>query len=122
MAISNSRLIKVAHGRVCFKWKNYRKGNRSEVMSLKVDEFIRRFLQHVLPGGLMKIRHYGFLSNWHKRDKLARCREILGDRRPIPEDDVAKSARRVRAPCGCVLGSNSGGKWCAKIERRPIFS
>ncbi len=100
VAISNSRLIKVEDGRIYFKWKNYRKGNRVEVMSLKVGEFVRRFLQHVLPDNFMKIRHYGILSNRHKKVKLAQCRAILGDRRPVPADETEEPVNRVCPKCG----------------------
>lgn len=79
VAISNHRLIKVAHGRVHFKWKNYRKGGKLQESSLEVFEFIRRFLLHVLPKGYCKIRYYGILAS-RLRQKLRMAQDILGVR------------------------------------------
>jgi hypothetical protein len=56
---------------------DYRGGNQSKVMTLPVDEFIRRFLQHALPPGFQRIRYYGFLANCHRQAKLALCRQLL---------------------------------------------
>ena len=78
VAISNHRLLDIDNGQVRFRWKDYRHHSQSKVMTLEVDEFIRRFLLHVLPDGLQRIRHYGFLGNRHRRAKLALCRQLLG--------------------------------------------
>jgi hypothetical protein len=78
IAISNSRLISTDDGKVRFRWKDYRHGNRHATMTLEADEFIRRFLIHVLPDGFRRIRYYGFLCNRQRETKLARCRELLG--------------------------------------------
>jgi Putative transposase/Transposase zinc-binding domain len=78
VAISNSRLVSIDDGRVCFRWKDYRDDNRRKTMTLPAEEFIRRFLIHVLPGGFHRIRYFGFLGNCHRARKLARCRELLG--------------------------------------------
>jgi hypothetical protein len=77
VAISNSRLIEMTDGRVRFRWRDYRHHNKSKVMTLAADEFIRRFLLHTLPDGFHRIRHYGFLGNRHRAQKLALCRELL---------------------------------------------
>src|SRR6266446_6800659 len=77
VAISNTRLIALADGRVSFRWRDYRHHNKSKVMTLAADEFIRRFLLHALPDGFHRIRHYGFLANRHRADKLALCRRLL---------------------------------------------
>ena len=74
VAISNNRLIDIEDGAVRFRWKDYRQGNRQKVMSVAADEFIRRFLLHVLPEGFHRIRYYGFLGNRHRAQKLAHCR------------------------------------------------
>ena len=63
-------------GKVRFRWKDYRNGNRQKTMSLATDELIRRFLLHVLPEGFQRIRYYGFLANRHREHKLARCRQL----------------------------------------------
>jgi hypothetical protein len=77
IAIANSRLLSIGDGKVCFRWKDYRHGNQQKTMTLDADEFIRRFLIHVLPDGFQRIRYYGFLGNCHRARKLALCRELL---------------------------------------------
>jgi len=79
VAIANSRLLKFNDQGVTFKWKDYRSKQRfrHKSMTLKTDEFIRRFLIHVLPGGFHRIRHYGLLANSGRRDNLKRARELL---------------------------------------------
>jgi Putative transposase len=69
--------------------KDYRKGNRQKTMTLAADEFIRRFLLHVLPEGFQRIRYYGFLANRYREQKLARCRQLLAMPKPVPPDDHA---------------------------------
>jgi putative transposase/transposase-like zinc-binding protein len=78
IAIANHRILDVRDGRVRFAYRNRREGNRVQTMTLNADEFIRRFLLHVLPRGFMRLRHYGFLANRHKARTLRRCRELLG--------------------------------------------
>ncbi|MCU0694011.1 MAG: IS91 family transposase [Polyangiaceae bacterium] len=77
IAISNRRLLFVGNGVVRFRYFDYADGKRVKDMALPAGEFLRRFLLHVLPTGFMRIRHYGLLANAN-RDKLARCRELLG--------------------------------------------
>lgn len=78
VAISNDRLVRLEDGKVTFRWKDYRQGNQQKLMTLKAEEFIRRFLLHVLPRGFVRIRHFGFLANCQRETKLALCRELLG--------------------------------------------
>jgi Putative transposase/Transposase zinc-binding domain len=78
VAITNHRLLDVRDGWIHFTYRNHRQGNRFQTMTLDADEFIRRFLLHVLPRGFMRLRHYGFLANRHKARTLRRCRELLG--------------------------------------------
>ena len=78
IAISNRRLVSVNDGAVTFEWKDYAHGNRPRTMTLAATEFLRRFLQHVLPPGLQRIRHFGLLANRGRRQTLKRCRELLG--------------------------------------------
>jgi Putative transposase/Transposase zinc-binding domain len=77
VAISNNRLLAIEDGRVRFQWKDYRDHDRQKTMTLSAEEFIRRFLIHVLPDGFQRIRYYGFLSNRHRAEKLAICRQLL---------------------------------------------
>jgi hypothetical protein len=77
VAISNDRLIGIDDGKVRFRWKDYRNGNRPKTMALTANEFIRRFLLHVLPKGFQRIRYYGFLGNRCREEKMTRCRQLL---------------------------------------------
>ena len=76
VAISNRRLLSLADGRVTFEWKDYAAGNQTKTMTLDAVEFIRRFLLHVLPSGFVHIRHFGFLANRTRKEKLALCRSF----------------------------------------------
>jgi len=78
VAISNNRLRNIDHGKVSFCWKDYRHHDQQKTMTLAADEFIRRFLLHVLPDGFQRIRHYGFLGHRHRQAKLALCRQLQG--------------------------------------------
>ena len=84
VAISNNRLLDIAEGQVSFRYKDYRHDAQSKTMTLDAEEFIRRFLLHVLPAGFQRIRYYGFLGNRYRKEKLAHCRHLLG----IPADEV----------------------------------
>lgn len=77
VAISNRRIIRISDGKVSFTWKDYADRNKNKVMVLDGEEFIRRFLLHVLPANFMKIRHYGILSNRSRKTKLVKCQEIF---------------------------------------------
>ena len=85
VAISNNRLIDFADGRVAFAWKDYRHESRRKVMCLDAQEFVRRFLLHVLPAGFQRIRHYGLLANRYREIKLAHCRQLLAEPAPVVE-------------------------------------
>ena len=78
VAIANSRLLALEDGQVFFRWKDYADDHRLKVMRLTADEFIRRFLLHVLPKRFVRIRHYGLLAGRNVSTKLARCRQLLG--------------------------------------------
>jgi hypothetical protein len=113
VAISNSRLVAWDERGVTFRWKDYRdKGStRHKTMTLEPDEFMRRFLLHVLPGGFHRIRHYGLLANARRKENLARARELLGQQPPIidaPGDGVAEAAEQatptfVCSHCGAAM-------------------
>ena len=79
VAISNSRLISMDETGVTFRWKDYRATGkmRHKTMTLEPDEFMRRFLLHVLPSGFHRIRHYGLVANNARKEKLALARELL---------------------------------------------
>jgi hypothetical protein len=92
VAISNHRLLDIEDARVRFLWKDYRDNNQQKTMELSVDEFIRRFLLHVLPNAFQRIRYYGFLSNRHRQQKLTLCRQLLG---MSPQSQPVASAQRT---------------------------
>lgn len=85
VAISNNRLLRLEDGRVSFLWKDYKHDSAKQVMTLAADEFIRRFLLHVLPAGFQHMRSYGFLANRYRDAKIALCRQLLGT--PTPAGD-----------------------------------
>ncbi len=105
VAIANSRLIAFDNRGVTFRWKDYRaKGpERQKVMTLATDEFIRRFLIHVLPQGFHRIRHYGLFANGGRAENLARARELLHV--PAPRDqpeadsEVDDRGETLKQPC-----------------------
>ena len=76
VAISNNRIIKEEKGEVTFKYRDYKDNKRTKEMTIKAEEFIRRFLMHILPPRFMKIRHYGLLGNRNKKIKLAECKKL----------------------------------------------
>jgi len=82
VAISNNRLLDIEDDRVCFQWKDYRTGGQIKTMTLSADEYIRRFLLHLLPNGFQRIRYYGLLGNRHRKEKLSHCRRLLGMQMP----------------------------------------
>lgn len=88
VAISNDRLVSLTDGHVTFRWKDYRRPDKPRVMQLPPLEFIRRFLLHVLPRGLQRIRHYGLLSNRLRESRLTACRHLL----KVEPDREARSA------------------------------
>lgn len=108
VAIANSRLLSLADGKVCFRWKDYRQAGKSKAMTLEAGEFIRRFLLHVLPDGFHRIRHYGLFANGHRADKLALCRKLLDvPREQIGcnnKDDHESSSQNEPPPCPCCGG------------------
>ena len=120
VAISNQRIVSIANGQVTFRWKDYRRPNQQKpsIMVLDSEEFIRRFLMHVLPSGFQRIRHFGFFANCHRKRRLPlvlrllsspvvellpdrlRCREMLQDLPP------------ALSPWRC--------QQCGSISMRPI--
>jgi hypothetical protein len=96
VAISNNRLLDIENDQICFQWKDYRKGGQVKTMTLSADEFIRRFLLHVLPNGFQRIRYYGLLGNRYRQEKLGQCRRLLGMQMPGPHTSPPKQDYRDR--------------------------
>jgi len=84
VAISNQRLVSLSEGEVTFRWRDYADGNTVKEMTLDVREFTRRFLLHILPKGFVRIRHYGFLANRCRSERLECCRKLLASRSDQP--------------------------------------
>jgi hypothetical protein len=84
VALSNDRILDIEDGEVHFRWKDYRDHNQQKTMTLTADDFIRRFLLHVLPDGFQRIRYFGFLGNRYRKQKLALCRRLLAMPEEIP--------------------------------------
>jgi hypothetical protein len=114
VAISNSRLVGIDARGVTFRYKDYRRNGRERfrTMTLAPDEFIRRFLLHVLPNGFHRIRHYGLLASATSKANIARARELIAA--PLPSIDpstehgdpdvAAGAAADHRPPCPCCGG------------------
>jgi Putative transposase/Transposase zinc-binding domain len=89
VAISNRRLLSLEDGRVTFRWKDYAQGNKPSAMTLNAEEFIRRFLVHVMPRSFVRIRYYGFMANRHRAENLRRCQQLIGQARAEEADERA---------------------------------
>ncbi len=107
VAISNRRLLSMEDGRVTFEWKDYADGNQTKTMTLEAVEFIRRFLLHVLPSGFVHIRHFGFLANRKRKEKLALCRSLLA------------APQAVNKPCADSPGSRDSD-FAEQHRRCPV--
>ena len=84
IAITNSRLVSIANGSVTFRWRDYAHGHQTRTMTLEANEFLRRFLLHVLPASFVRIRYFGLLANRHRGQLLALCRSHLKTVPPPP--------------------------------------
>jgi len=117
VAISNSRLIAFDQSGVTFRYKDYRRdgADRQQVTKLATDEFIRRFLLHVLPRGFHRIRHYGLLAGSARKASLARARELLNVTAPS-DDDPLDEPDEFRPSCPCCGGRmiiiEVFARWC----------
>ena len=115
VAISNHRLVDVTDDTVSFRWKDYRHGSQVRTLTLAVDEFLRRFLLHVLPKRFVRIRYFGFLASRCRTPQLAQCRQALAVA-PAPPLEPTPPARpratwpcpRVAAPCASSSASRHG--------------
>ena len=110
VAISNQRLLSLADGRVTFRYKDYAGGHRLRSMTLSAEEFLRRFMQHVLPKGFVKIRHYGLLAARGRNERLALCRRLLLPAtvaaRRTAAGEASEGVRPAKEPCCPHCGSS----------------
>jgi len=100
VAISNHRLVAVTDDTVSFRWKDYRHASQMRTLTLDVDEFLRRFLLHVLPKRFVRIRYFGLLAPRCRTGYLARCRTVLAVAPPPPVIASSVGATPMRSwPC-----------------------
>jgi hypothetical protein len=98
VAIANHRIVKVENGLVTFRYRDRTDGDKCKLMTIAVEEFIRRFLLHVIPESYVRIRHFGFLANRCKKRLLPRCRELLGlcpDPPEVPSETMQERMLRL---------------------------
>jgi hypothetical protein len=103
VALSNHRLAKLEDGRVTFRYRDYADARKEKLLTLSAEEFLRRFVQHVLPKGFMKIRHYGLLSSRHREARLRQARRLLLPRLALTgsSSEGIEPAEPARCPaCG----------------------
>jgi Putative transposase/Transposase zinc-binding domain len=123
VAIANSRLIALTGGQVSFRWRDYRHHNKNKVITLAANEFIRRFLLHALPDGFHRIRHYGFLANRRRVEKLALCRRLLrvaAVAAPAGDSEERQGpADRAFDACPCCGGPMEPIGWLPRSSPEP---
>ena len=113
VAISNHRLVSLVDQKVTFRWRDSAHNNELKLMSLALDEFLRRFLLHLLPKGFVRIRHFGFLANRRRATLLPLCFQLLGAAQPSQTEAEASPAQE---PSPLWLCPKCGGRMVV-IER-----
>ncbi len=119
IAISNNRILNIRDGNVSFLWRDYADNNRQKTMTLKVDEFIGRFLLHVLPSRYVRIRHFGLLANRNRKGNIAACHHMLGGKKVKKEKRRETWQEQLLRICGIdvsVCPVCQKGRMC-RIER-----
>jgi hypothetical protein len=121
VAISNRRLLAMEDDKVTFRWKDYAHGNQPSVMTLDAEEFIRRFLMHVMPSGFVRIRYYGYMANRHRAKNLRRCRELIPQSKSAQADTRPEKVS-TEAPgeaAGCCPACRRGRMRIVERWERP---
>jgi Putative transposase/Transposase zinc-binding domain len=106
VAISNHRLVSFANGQVTFRWRDSADGNKQKLLPLSVNEFLTRFLLHILPQGFVRIRHFGFLANRRRTSLLPLCFQLLGT---TPEPPAEENPPSTEDPPDLYRCPNCGG-------------
>ena len=113
VAISNNRILKAENGYITFKWRDYRDSSKSKTMTVTADEFIRRFMLHILPSGFCKIRHYGILASRNKIERIRLCKKLTNTQVfPTKNKTVLEKLKDIlgkdfnQCPC-CGIGNLS---------------
>ncbi len=117
VAISNHRLVSFDGEQVTFRWKDYARGNKQRLMTLSSSEFLRRYVQHVLPHGFVRIRQFGFLANRHRSESIALIRQLLASNAPSQERPSASCEAKWQCPrCGNSMQINR------RLTAREVYS
>jgi hypothetical protein len=123
IAIANSRLVAADENTVLFRWKDYRNPAQPKIMRLTLNEFIRRFLLHVLPSRFVRIRYYGFLSNHNRQSNIARCMRLLNKKYQRIKFDNTKLSILKRTlgkdPAKCKFCENGRYRLCQELMKKP---
>jgi putative transposase/transposase-like zinc-binding protein len=121
VAIANQRLVFIGDGVVRFRYKDYRAGGATKIMEVRAEEFLRRFLLHVVPSGFVRIRHFGLLANRARTNKLARCRYLLAVRAAAvtsallpPTGETSAAAPETATPARCPA-CGGGSLWIIAV-------
>ena len=126
VALSNNRIRSIHNGKVTFAYRDRKNQDRRKSMTLGAEEFIRRFLLHVIPKGFMRVRHYGFLAN-HSKDCLSKCRQLIG-LRPAPPPPPRRSIEEwMLALTGiditrCPLCQKGTLVWVSQLAASPPWN
>ena len=124
VAISNHRLVSFDGEQVTFRWKDYARGNKQRLMTLSSSEFLRRYVQHVLPHGFVRIRQFGFLANRHRSGSLALIRQLLSSE-PQPQEPFVTASCEAKWQCprcgnlmqtGCRLTAREVHLLCERLD------
>jgi len=106
VAISNHRLVSSADRKVTFRWRDSADNNEQKLMTLSLDEFLSRFLLHLLPKGFVRIRNFGFLANRRRSTLLPLCRQVLG---VLPQPQIEPAVSAAKQPSPLWTCPNCGG-------------
>lgn len=105
VAISNHRLVSFDGEQVTFRWKDYAHGNKHRLMTLHATEFLRRYVQHILPRGFVRIRHYGYLANCCRENSITLARKLIGFTPAVRAPDNAAAAPGATWKCPACGGA-----------------
>jgi hypothetical protein len=114
VAISNHRLVAFTNGEVTFRWRDRAHGNREQLLTLPADEFLRRFMLHLLPKGFVRIRNFGFLASRRRSTLLPLCFQCLGS-----EPDISNTETQAAATTGLWKCPRCGGPMVVTLRVWP---
>jgi len=122
VAISNSRLVALSKGNVTFRWRDSAHGNKKRLMTLDVEEFLRRFLLHLLPPGFVRIRNFGFLANRNRATLLPLCFRLLSGSEKIAASEASPSTKRLIHSGTARSAAEPCTSWNDSLPRNSCFA